>query len=265
MDEELRVRDIRRGFYWIRNHFIGEISRELGVYGIAVYNVLTRMAGQEQKCYPTLKTISELINCSEDKVSESVKALVEHGIIKVEYGFRNKLLFTLLEFKKAVKNPLTTGTKTPCQNPTGTGTLLNNNHTYVVTSNYIANPQSKPFQLLTKFAQRFEQHYHIKYPIMNRGKDLSLLKTVIDTYDSDTCAELIDIAYEQIEEDKWLKDRMTVGTWYSRVPQLIIKVQKVREGLDKNKEKEKRKKDRDVKDEKELKALHDRADRLAEL
>jgi biotin operon repressor len=85
MDRELR--DIDNGdFLWMRRNLLREHGDELGVYGIAVYAALASYAGGkgEEYAFPSISTLADLLECSENKVRETIHDLRRLGWIAVE-------------------------------------------------------------------------------------------------------------------------------------------------------------------------------------
>ncbi len=84
-NQSQQLRDLRQpGWFWGPNELIDVSGAKLGAYGIAVYCVLAKMAGQKSTAWPSIRYIANLIGCSEGKVRESLKKLAELGWIRVE-------------------------------------------------------------------------------------------------------------------------------------------------------------------------------------
>lgn len=87
MKNRFTVRDLRDGdFFWIDNCFLDEgYAKKLGVYCLAVYNVLAKHAyGKKGVVFPSYQTIADLIGCSRYQVIKSVSRLEAHKIIAKE-------------------------------------------------------------------------------------------------------------------------------------------------------------------------------------
>jgi len=70
------------GFYIIDNEIIEDYGAAIGVYGVAVYNVLVSYANQHgQNAFPSYQTIAEKIDISRPKAIETIKLLVDVGLI----------------------------------------------------------------------------------------------------------------------------------------------------------------------------------------
>jgi hypothetical protein len=101
--DTFQIRDNRGGDrYFIDNCLIREYGKTLGVYGIAVYNVIAMHANSDtQAAYPSYNTIADMIGCSRNKVIDTIKQLKELGMLAVsvrftEDGDRDSNLLTLL-------------------------------------------------------------------------------------------------------------------------------------------------------------------------
>jgi hypothetical protein len=100
----VKIRDLRSKFYQIDNEFIsGGYAAAVGVYGIAVYNVLAAFANNgSQQAWPSHKTIAELVGCSRRKVIDAVRDLERFNIIQVqgrlnENGGKTSNMVTLID------------------------------------------------------------------------------------------------------------------------------------------------------------------------
>jgi len=79
-----KVRDKRnRGWFWVENEYFNSFGKILGAGAIAVYVSLCRHADNEQKCFPSQKTIAEETKLSERTVRNIIKQLEEHKIIEI--------------------------------------------------------------------------------------------------------------------------------------------------------------------------------------
>lgn len=83
MSEQLHIRDTRNGdWFFVHNALIEKFGKIVGVYGIAVYNVLAMYANNAtQEAFPSYATIAKSIGCSRRKVMSTVDLLAEHNII----------------------------------------------------------------------------------------------------------------------------------------------------------------------------------------
>jgi DNA-binding transcriptional ArsR family regulator len=80
-----KVRDKRnKGWFFLDNEYLNGIGKHLGPTGIAVYVSLCRHADQEQKCFPSQKTIAEEIGSTDRSVRRHLKKLEELNIIQLE-------------------------------------------------------------------------------------------------------------------------------------------------------------------------------------
>jgi hypothetical protein len=71
------------GFSMFPNALFDKHGADLGVYGLAVFMALARFAGQDKACFPAIKTVAKSIGCSENKVRDSIKMLVDLGWLVV--------------------------------------------------------------------------------------------------------------------------------------------------------------------------------------
>lgn len=85
-DEKIEIRSIKRGkWYWIEKSILKEYASEIKSSGLAVYNVLAYFANSKsQSCFPTQKTMADLIGLSRRTVSRKIRLLKEKGLIAVE-------------------------------------------------------------------------------------------------------------------------------------------------------------------------------------
>lgn len=94
------------GFYIVDNDIIEVHGRKLGVYGIAVYNVLLKFCNASgTNAFPSYQTIADLIGISRTKAIETVALLLKCGLIektsrKSSSGESSSNLYTLLDVKK---------------------------------------------------------------------------------------------------------------------------------------------------------------------
>jgi hypothetical protein len=104
-DQPIPVRDLRteRRFF-VDNVIIRGYGPTLGVYGIAVYSALCMHANLDtQQCYPSHRTLAEMLDCSVSKVKQAIRHLEELHLIETapRYDAKNERqtsnLYTLLE------------------------------------------------------------------------------------------------------------------------------------------------------------------------
>lgn len=94
------------GFYIVDNEIIEDFGAKLGVYGIAVYNVLLKFSNASgENAFPSYQTIADLLGISRPKAIEGVKLLLECGLIektarKSSSGDPTTNIYTLLDVKK---------------------------------------------------------------------------------------------------------------------------------------------------------------------
>lgn len=94
------------GFYIVDNEVIEVFGARIGVYGIAVYNVLLKFANASgENAFPSYQKIADLLGISRPKAIEGVKILLEHGLIEKtprmsSSGDPTTNIYTLLDVKK---------------------------------------------------------------------------------------------------------------------------------------------------------------------
>jgi len=82
--QSFRVRDKRnKGWFWVENDYFNGFGKILGAGAIAVYVSLCRHADNEQKCFPSQKTIAEETKLSERTVRKIIKELEKYRIIEI--------------------------------------------------------------------------------------------------------------------------------------------------------------------------------------
>ncbi len=70
------------GFYQIDNSIIDKYGSQLGVYGVAVYNVLAKYAnGNGDSIFPSYKTIANQLGISRRKVISTIEQLCDLGLV----------------------------------------------------------------------------------------------------------------------------------------------------------------------------------------
>lgn len=93
------------GFFMIDYEIIDIYGAQLGVYGIAVYNVISRYANRNgENAFPSHQTIADKIGASKRKVAECIETMIELGILtkqqrKTETGALTSNTYTLLPIK----------------------------------------------------------------------------------------------------------------------------------------------------------------------
>jgi len=99
-NEKNEIRHIRNGdWFWINKKVLQLFSRSLKSSGLAVYNVLASFANSKsQACFPTQKTIAELIGMSKRTVIRRIRELQELCLLAVEKR-RGRCLYRLLKPK----------------------------------------------------------------------------------------------------------------------------------------------------------------------
>ncbi len=85
-DEKNEIRSIKRGkWYWIDKSILKNYASELKSSGLAVYNVLAYFANSKsQSCFPTQKTMADLIGLSRRSISRKIRFLKDKRLIAIE-------------------------------------------------------------------------------------------------------------------------------------------------------------------------------------
>jgi len=101
-NEGFKIRSIRDGnWYWINRTILKNFGKELKSTGIAVYNVLASFADSKtQSCFPSQRTIADLIQVSRKTVIKNIRILEKLGLISIEKKNRS---FSYLLLKPDVK------------------------------------------------------------------------------------------------------------------------------------------------------------------
>lgn len=103
MTNKIEVRTMSDGgWFFVDTALVLEYGKEIGAYGIAVYNVLAAYANnQSQECSPSYQTIADALDCSRRKVIDCINKLLEFNIISRVHrthsnGVPNSNIITLL-------------------------------------------------------------------------------------------------------------------------------------------------------------------------
>lgn len=86
MSDHLRD-DRETGFYIVDNDVLDKYAPRIGVYGVAVYSVIVRYANRNNSAFPSYQTIANKLDISRPKVIDTIKVLVEVGLIRKEQRF----------------------------------------------------------------------------------------------------------------------------------------------------------------------------------
>jgi hypothetical protein len=104
MSNESKLIDRRRhSFYIIDNDVIDKYGAVIGVYGIAVYNLIARHADKDgENSFPSLSTITKKLGIGRGKAVETIKLLVDTGLIECQHrtsasGDADSNLYTLID------------------------------------------------------------------------------------------------------------------------------------------------------------------------
>lgn len=97
------IRSTKKGnWHWIDKKILHQYGKRLKPAGIAVYNALASFANSEtQTCFPTQKTMAELIEVSRRTIIRKIKLLKELVLIRVEKK-KGRCHYQLLKLKARV-------------------------------------------------------------------------------------------------------------------------------------------------------------------
>lgn len=101
------IKDARKtGWYHIDNEIMDIYAPALGVYGIAVYNLIARHADRTGGAFPSYQYIADRLNISRPKAVSTVKKLVEIGLVRKEFrtdsvGDLTSNQYTLIDVNEA--------------------------------------------------------------------------------------------------------------------------------------------------------------------
>lgn len=72
------------GFFWVNDDLFDKYAPEIGVYGVAVYCLLARMANGKGVSWPSYSHVAKRLKISRRTAMRAVETLVEVGLVKVE-------------------------------------------------------------------------------------------------------------------------------------------------------------------------------------
>jgi len=103
MHKKHEIRSTKKGnWYWIDKKILHQYGKRLRPSGIAVYNALASFSNSEtQSCFPTQKTMAELIGVSRRTIIRKIKLLKELVLIRVEKK-KGRCHYQLLKLKARV-------------------------------------------------------------------------------------------------------------------------------------------------------------------
>jgi len=171
-NEKNEIRHIKNGdWFWINKKVLQLFSRSLKSSGLAVYNVLASFANSKsQACFPTQKTIAELIGMSKRTVIRRIRELQELGLLAVEKR-RGRCLYRLL------KPEVTKGTQAGDKKDTREVTGGNINKNYLTRINN--NIDNKKFLNFTSKAFKgFKPKTREELLALDIARDLNDLKSL---------------------------------------------------------------------------------------
>lgn len=85
-DDALRD-DRQRGWFWAEDTLIDEYGPEIGVYGVAVYCLLARMADSKGVSWPSYNYIAKKLKISRSTAMRTITLLIDKNLISVEEKF----------------------------------------------------------------------------------------------------------------------------------------------------------------------------------
>lgn len=100
MYKKHEIRSTKKGnWYWIDKKILHQYGKRLRPSGIAVYNALASFVNSEtQSCFPTQKTMAEILGVSRRTVIRKIKFLKKLGLIRVEKK-KGRCHYQLLKLK----------------------------------------------------------------------------------------------------------------------------------------------------------------------
>lgn len=125
------MRDIRnRNWFWIENELIDR--RDLSAMEKFLYMTLARFADGENKCFPSLELLSEIMGKDKRTIMRYIKKLIEKGLIEKQKRFNKSNIYFLKNVnEKKVENIIFDSDK----NDSDTDVTLGVNSDMGVTSN----------------------------------------------------------------------------------------------------------------------------------
>lgn len=110
MGDPTYVRDHREpGHFWADNEIIDHYLPAIGIYGFAVYMLLTKFADHKTgQCDPSVEGLARKLDISAPTVRKALEKLKDHGLITIRHRRREKngklinqtSIYTLLAVKK---------------------------------------------------------------------------------------------------------------------------------------------------------------------
>jgi len=117
-DRNIRLRDQRvPGWYWSQNELIDQVARRVGVYGIAVYNVLARLSRHDEVSGVSAETIAATLGCSRAQVFRSLAALEKAGALMRRSVSGAESSYTLVDLKSENLIPVSVSDGYAADNP----------------------------------------------------------------------------------------------------------------------------------------------------
>ena len=114
----IRLRDQRvAGWYWSQNELIDQVAPRVGVYGIAVYNVLARLSRCDQVSGVSAERIATALGCSRAQVFRSLAALETAGALQRRSVSGVESSYSLVDLKSKNLPPVSVSDGYATDNP----------------------------------------------------------------------------------------------------------------------------------------------------
>ena len=122
-DRNIRLRDQRApGWYWSQNELIDRVARRVGVYGIAVYNVLARLSRHDEVSGVSAARIARTLGCSRAQVFRALAALETASAVMRRSVSGTESSYTLVDLKPKNLPPVSVSDGYAADNPSQSAT-----------------------------------------------------------------------------------------------------------------------------------------------
>jgi hypothetical protein len=119
----IRLRNQRvPGWYWSQNELIDEVARQIGVYGIAVYNVLARLSRHDEVSGVSAASIAATLGCSRAQVFRALAALETAGALMRRSVSGAESSYILVDLKSKNLPPVSVSDGYAADNPSQSAT-----------------------------------------------------------------------------------------------------------------------------------------------
>jgi len=79
-----KTRDKRnKGWFWLNNEYLNGYGKRLGAVGVSIYVDLCRHADNDQKCFPSEKTIAKELKITDRTVRKYIKLFEKYHLIEI--------------------------------------------------------------------------------------------------------------------------------------------------------------------------------------